>query len=181
MTGVGVDLRRYRSPEVGAIRELLLDVHDEVYADSGDPLAGRQEFAGFLDHWAARDGFVCVVAYEAGQVVGYGYGAPLTTGSAWWSTVEPRPDPGFAAETGARTFALSELMVRAPWRGTGAARRIHDELLIGRGEERVTLLVHKAHPKVRALYERWGYRLVGEMTPSFPNAPRLCAMVLRLR
>jgi len=71
-------------------------------------------------------------------------------------------------------------MVRRPWRGTGAAKAIHDELLSGRDEERVTLLVHKEHGKVRALYERWGYRTVGETVP-FEGAPELCAMVLGLR
>jgi hypothetical protein len=71
-------------------------------------------------------------------------------------------------------------LVRAPWRGTGASRRIHDALVTSRGEERVTLLVHKEHGKVRAPYESWEYETVGECMP-FEVAPELCAMVLPLR
>jgi hypothetical protein len=44
----------------------------------------------------------------------------------------------------------------------------------------VTLLVHKARGKVRALYEGWGYRTTGEAV-SFEGAPELCATVLDLR
>lgn len=178
-THAELDIRHYGHGDAAAIRELLLDVHDEVYEGSDDPLAGREAFAKFVDHWSARDGFACVVAYDQGQPVGYAYGAPLSPATTWWAKVTPALPEAFTAETGARTFALSELMVRAPWRGTGASRRIHDALLDVRLERRVTLLVHKEHGKVRALYESWGYETAGECTP-FEGAPVLCTMVLPL-
>ncbi|MEF9903033.1 GNAT family N-acetyltransferase [Streptomyces sp. P9-A2] len=171
-----LDLRHYGQADAAAIRELLLDVHDEVYEGSDDPLAGRDAFARFVDSWSARPGFACVVAYDGEQPVGYAYGAPLSPTTTWWAKVTPALPEGFTAETGTRTFALSELMVREPWRGTGTSLRIHDVLLASRGEDRVTLLVHKAHSKVRALYEGWAYRMVGEAVP-FEGAPELCAMV----
>ncbi|MEH0578445.1 GNAT family N-acetyltransferase [Streptomyces sp. B21-108] len=143
------------------------------------PLAGRDAFARFVDHWSANKEFACVLAYDREQPVGYAYGAPLSPTTTWWTKVTPTLPDAFVVETGSRTFALSELMVRTPWRGTGAARRIHDELLSSRREERATLLVHKDHTKVRALYESWGYDLLGEAVP-FEGAPRLCAMVLPL-
>jgi GNAT superfamily N-acetyltransferase len=174
-----LDLTHYGHTDAASIRELLLDVHGEVYEGSDDPLAGRGEFAKFVDHWSSCEGFACVVGYDQGEAVGYAYGAPLSAATTWWAKVTPSLSAEFAAETGARTFALSELMVRQRWRGTGAARAIHDELLDGRAEERVTLLVHKEHGKVRALYEGWGYREVGELVP-FVGAPDLCAMVLDL-
>jgi len=62
-------------------------------------------------------------------------------------------------------------MVRDPWRGTGIARLLHDELLSHRIEERSHLLVEPDHPKVRALYERWGYQWMGVMQP-YTDAPR---------
>ncbi|EGX59655.1 GCN5-like N-acetyltransferase [Streptomyces zinciresistens K42] len=176
----GLELRRYRHVHVAAIREVLLDVHDEVYAGVDDPLAPREAFSKFVDSWSSKDGFACVVGYDQGEPVGYAYGAPLSGATTWWERVTP-PLPGMlASETGTRTFALSELMVRGPWRGTGASRQIHDELVRERPEERVTLLVHKDHLKVRALYERWGYRTVGETVP-FEGAPELCAMLLDRR
>lgn len=105
---------------------------------------------------------------------------PLGSSATWWKKVTPPLASDFTAETGIRTFALSELMVRSPWRGTGTARRIHDSLMNSRTEDRATLLVHKEHVKVRALYESWGYKTVGECIP-FEGAPVLCAMVLALR
>lgn len=175
-----LDLRHYGHTDTAAIRELLLDVHDEVYQGSDDPLAGRDAFAKFVDHWSANKAFACVIGYDREQPVGYAYGAPLSPATTWWAKVAPPLPDAFTAETGHRTFALSELMVRSAWRGTGASRRIHDALVASRSEERVTLLVHKEHGKVRALYEGWGYRTVGEAVP-FDGAPELCAMVSDLR
>lgn len=50
------------------------------------------------------------------------------------------PEPGFTTETGNRTFAFSELMVRKLWAGRGIAHALHDELLRTRPETRATLL-----------------------------------------
>ncbi|WP_138967887.1 GNAT family N-acetyltransferase [Streptomyces sp. YIM 121038] len=75
---------------------------------------------------------------------------------------------------------LSELMVRAPWRGTGTARQLHDALLAHRPEERATLLVDQAHPKVHALYESWGWRTLGDLRPRVTNAPLMHPMLLTL-
>ncbi|WP_340385386.1 GNAT family N-acetyltransferase [Streptomyces sp. SS7] len=173
-------LRHYGHSDAQTIREVLLDIHDEVYAGSDDPLAGREAFARFVDHWSAHEEFACVLAYDGEQPVGYAYGAPLSPVTTWWAKVAPTLADTFVSETGDRTFALSELMVRTPWRGTGTARRIHDELLASRGEQRATLLVHKSHVNVVALYESWGYTSVGETVP-FEGAPLLCVMVLPLR
>jgi hypothetical protein len=175
-----LDLRHYRHADAAEIRELLLNVHDEVYEGSDDPLAGRDAFARFVDHWSENKAFACVIAYDQDQPVGYAYGAPLIPSTTWWAEVAPPLPEPFIAETGNRTFALSELMVRTPWRGTGASRRIHAALVASRDEERVTLLVHKEHVKVRALYGSWGYETVGEVVP-FHGAPQLCAMVLTLK
>ncbi|WP_369244314.1 hypothetical protein [Streptomyces sp. R41] len=88
------------------------------------------------------------------------------------------PD-GAIVETGARTFALSELVIVEKFRGTGVAHQIHHELLRGRPEERVTLLVERDHPKVRGLYEMWGYEWFDEVQP-FTDASLYDAMVLNL-
>ncbi|MEV6749437.1 GNAT family N-acetyltransferase, partial [Streptomyces sp. NPDC051080] len=82
----------------------------------------------------------------------------------------PTPTPG-------TTFALSELMVRPKWRGTGLAQQLHDALLAPRPEQLTTLLVDTTHPRVQALYETWGYRKIGERQP-FPDSP-LHAVMLR--
>ena len=48
-----------------------------------------------------------------------------------------------------------------------------------RREARASLLVDTEHPKVRALYESWGYRQVGQMQP-FEDSSLYDAMVLPL-
>ncbi|MFJ3214092.1 hypothetical protein [Streptomyces flaveolus] len=83
-------------------------------------------------------------------------------------------------ETGTRTYALSELTVRLPWRKTGAARRLHDALLDARPEQRATLLVDQDHPKIHALYESWGWRTLGDLRPRISDAPLFHAMLLDL-
>ncbi|MER5488406.1 hypothetical protein ABT024_35035 [Streptomyces sp. NPDC002812] len=67
--------------------------------------------------------------------------------------VVPEISPDLIEETGTRTYALSELMVRAPWRKTGTAKALHDALLTNRPEERAMLLVDQEHPKVHQLYQ----------------------------
>ncbi|MGY6025312.1 N-acetyltransferase [Streptomyces spinosirectus] len=120
-------------------------------------------------------GFTAVVGYLDN---GYAYGCTLQATTRWWNGLQSAVPDGSTAETGARTFALSELMVVDKVRGTGAARQIHDELLRDRDEERVTLLVERDHPKVRSLYEAWG-EWFGEVLP-FPDPPLYDAMMLWL-
>lgn len=138
----------------------------------GDALrrTGGRLCAPFADRWLSSEGFTCLIAFEQDEPLGHAYGAPLGVSSTWWSKVEPTPPEEFHQEMGNRTYALSELMVHAPWGGTGLAKRI-----VRRA--RVALFTHKAHPKVRAMYERWGYPPVGDAGP-FEGTPELVAMVL---
>jgi hypothetical protein len=176
-----LSLRRYSSAEIAAIRGLLEHVYAEVYSDrlrehflSIEQF--RQRLAGHLSfpNWEA------VVGYVGDQPIGYAYGGSRRAGSSFWNQVVPTPDDEYAHETGRRTFALFELMVRAPWRKTGASRLIHDELLNRRTEERVCLFVEHDHPRVRALYQSWGYVQAGTSQPA-ADAPLYDVMVLALK
>ncbi|MEU6957926.1 GNAT family N-acetyltransferase [Streptomyces sp. NPDC045714] len=131
--------------------------------------------AEVLDHWTARPGWSCVVGYDNDQPVGYAYGAPLPPGSRWWGGLLTQ----VSADTVTRTYALSELMVREPWRKTGTARQLYFALLSPRREERATLLVDQDHPKVRALYRSWGWgwTTLGDLRPGLPDAPLFHAML----
>jgi ribosomal protein S18 acetylase RimI-like enzyme len=156
------------------LREVLIDVHAKAFGDEmQNPF--HQRFPWFIDHWASRDGFACVIAYEAEtkQPVGFAYGAPAAPGKEWWRNSWTAPgDPS--------TFSVSELMVLPEWRGTGEGRRLHDYLLDSRPEALTVLLVDTTHPKVLALYTRWGYEKVGEQTP-FPDSPLYAVMIKSLR
>lgn len=93
---------------------------------------------------------------------------------------QPLPE-GYVREDGRRTLALNDVVVRGPWRGAagkGAAHGIQEELVSGRTEQRVTLLVNPAHSdgRLKAVYESWGYEEIGQQQP-FPDSPVFSAMM----
>lgn len=174
MTAASIELRHFR--DVTPVWQTLL----EVYADVRAPLLYLpnyrvEAFSERLARHACEPGWEAVIGYDAGEPVGYAYVNTLASDDRWWARmVKLLP----ASYTDISTVALKEIGVRAPWRGTGTARRIHDKLLVGRPEERVTLLVNPlaGDGKVRALYESWGYHTFNEQQPS-PDSPRLMAMI----
>lgn len=168
-TATTMDLRRYGHDDLPQIRQTLLDVHADAYADDMDD-EFTQRFSWFVDHWGGNPGFSCVIAYDDGEPVGFAYGAPSTPGREWWSECLSEPP------TDASTFSFSELMVRPKWRKTGASVQLHDALLADRPEALSALLVDPDHPKVQALYERWGYSKVGNRQP-FPDSPNFAVML----
>ncbi|MFI1577292.1 GNAT family N-acetyltransferase [Embleya sp. NPDC020630] len=174
-----IELTHHRGGDLDEIREVLLDVYAEVYAaESAQPFQSVDAFAERLAAYAASPGFECVIGWSRDIPVGYAFGYTLQPGARWWiGLTEPVPAVDIE-EDGRRTFALNELMVREPWRGSGAARVIHDRLLAARTEQRVTLLVDPTHPRVLALYERWGYHVLCDLRPAWPNAPLLTVLLL---
>lgn len=176
-----IALVRYGIDQLADIRPTLVSLYAEVYEKEAaeDPFFSIERFEARLRGHSARPGWEAVVAFDGGEATGYAYASPLMANTGWWGhMLEPLP-AGDVAETGQRTLALFELMVRQPWRGTGLARQIHEALLEGRPEERVTLLVEKTHPKVQELYESWGYHNIGDQQP-FPDAPIYATMLRNL-
>ncbi|MEZ0096270.1 GNAT family N-acetyltransferase [Streptacidiphilus sp. EB129] len=175
---VNVELRHYT--DLTPVRQDIID----VYTDARAPLLhlphyAVERFAERLDRHAGESGWETVIAYDTDQPVGYAYVNTLIENDRWWSRMtEPLPD----SFTDISTAALKEIMVRTPWRGTGTALRIHDALLSGRTEERVTLSVNPlaGDGKVQALYVTWGYEPFNEQRPS-PDSPSLTAMIRSLK
>ncbi|MEU6059784.1 GNAT family N-acetyltransferase [Streptomyces sp. NPDC047097] len=128
---------------------------------------------------ASEPGWEAVIGDDGEEAVGYAYVNTLTADDRWWRRMTTPLLPGTADRS---TVALKEIMVRQRWRGTGVARRIHDELLAGRPEVQVSLLVNplNGNGKVQALYERWGYRKISAQQPS-ADGPVLTAMVRATR
>lgn len=117
---------------------------------------------------------------EKGEPVGMAYGYPLESGTGWWNQLtEPVPEE-MRREDGHRTFGLMELAVRAPWRGQGVARRLHETLLDGVEADRVLLNVQPDSKAASAAYRAWGYRKVGEARP-WHGAALHDVMLLELR
>lgn len=173
-----VELRHYTHADLDQVRGLIIDVYADVYADDlDDPFHSVERFAERLDNHVTAPNWEAVVGWDGDQPVGYVYGASLRPNTRWWDDLEPSvTDETFTAEPGSRTLGIFELMVRKPWRGTGTAHAIHEELVTTRPEQRSSLAVDHDHPRVRAMYERWGYRFVGAHRP-FPDAPLLDIMV----
>ncbi|MHA6758749.1 GNAT family N-acetyltransferase [Streptacidiphilus sp. PAMC 29251] len=175
---VNVELRHYT--DLRLVRQDIID----VYADARAPLLhlphyAVERFAERLDRHAVESGWETVIGYDSEQPVGYAYVNTLVDNDRWWSRMT-RPLP--EAFTEAATVALKEIMVRTSWRGTGTARRIHDELLAYRTEDRVTLSVNPlaGDGKVQDLYVTWGYEAFNEQQPS-PDSPLLTAMIRTIK
>ncbi|MGI5201368.1 GNAT family N-acetyltransferase [Spirillospora sp. CA-108201] len=157
------------------VAEILETVIVPVYAAShpdliSQPFYSAERFAERVRSYSGVSGFQTVVAHIAGEAVGQAIGCTLPEKTRWWKGLTtPVPD-GFTTETGARTFALNELVVILQWQGQGVAHALHDALLDGRAEERATLLVRDDNDSAQRGYARWGWRKAGKAQP-FPDSP----------
>jgi GNAT superfamily N-acetyltransferase len=158
-------------------RDELLAVYAEIYADKlDDPFFSPERYWERVEAYASRDGYGLVLGRLDGQLIGYAMGLTLPAGSAWWRGLRTEVDPAFVVEDGHRTFALTYMMVRGPWRRRGYARALHDALLEGRTEERATLLVLPENVPARTAYDSWGWHEIGKLQP-FADAPIYDALV----
>ncbi|MFI0451796.1 GNAT family N-acetyltransferase [Actinomadura sp. 6N118] len=144
----------------------LLDALCEVYADAYgvEPLAEKTSaFRGRAERGLGYAGFELVTAWAGGALVGFAFGYSIPEGNTrWWQGLQPEPPAGFTVETGTRTFILTEIEIRQSWQSQGIGKRIHDELLSGRLEERATLATNPTAAKAQALYEAWGWERIGQ-------------------
>jgi hypothetical protein len=79
-----------------------------------------------------------------------------------------------------RTFALTELLVRAPWRRQGIAGSLHDLILDGRPEERATLAVLPGAIAAQKAFQKWGWRRVARTRGPQDGSPVLDVLVIAL-
>jgi GNAT superfamily N-acetyltransferase len=175
-------LRRHDAATARQIQESLFTVYAEVYAAQlDDPFYSVERFAERFEGQTSRPGYALVTGHlvDGAELVGYAYGVPLAPTTMWWTgLIEPLPDE-FVAEDGTRTFAVNEIMVRAPWRRRGVAKVLHDALLDGRPEQRATLLVDDQNAPARAAYASWGWTDLARIKP-FPDAPTYHSLVIDL-
>ncbi|MEU1210853.1 GNAT family N-acetyltransferase [Nocardia sp. NPDC005825] len=162
------------------------DIYRGAYVEairSGAPFADPAAFMQRFDAYTAPDRpgeFELILANVSGQPVGQAWGWSLAKGTAWWGGLQlddARDLDAFATEDGARTFALSELMVTNDMTGSGIARALHDRLLGGRNEERATLLVRPDNTRAYQTYLRWGWHRVGTLRPAWPDAPQFDVLI----
>jgi ribosomal protein S18 acetylase RimI-like enzyme len=150
----------------------LQALHAEVYADP--PYLRDEDAAGFARRFRVQrrqPGFVLAEARSGGYLVGYAAGMPLRPSTSWWRDVTtPLPDDVTSEHQG-RTFALVELLVRAPWRRQHIGQALHDLILRGRPEERATLAVLPAASPAQHAFRSWGWRKVARRREPGPGSP----------
>lgn len=176
----GLHLQTLDAEQAQNILDNLVAVYCEIHADPKDEFHSEDRYRRQLANHMSVPGWKLVAATKDNELVGYAYGLPLPATTRWWQGLQTAMPAGFAAEDGHRTFAISEIMVRALWRRQGVARALHDELLAGRTEERATLLVEPNNAPAQAAYAKWGYDKVAELRPSWEHAPTFDVLVLPL-
>src|SRR5580704_19261603 len=144
----------------GSVTELQA-LHGEVYGGLPGGDSARERIAGRFEVQVRQPGFVLAEARSGGYLVGYATGMPLRPSTSWWRDLTtPLPDD-VTAEYPGRTFALTEILVRASWRRQGIGRALHDLILRSRREERATLTVAPAATPAQSAFQSWGWRKVG--------------------
>jgi GNAT superfamily N-acetyltransferase len=159
----------------------LKALHAEVYAAA--PYAGAEHGAQFADRLRVQrrqPGFVLAEARRGDYLVGWACGMPLRPATSWWQDLTTPLPADVIAEHPGRTFALTELLVRAPWRRQGIARTLHDLILGGRPEERATLTVLPAAVAAQHAFRAWGWRKVARARDPEPGSAVLDVLVRQL-
>lgn len=175
-----LEFRRYDAGEARNARDQVESVYQDAYQEAietGDPFRQPRAFMARYDAYASNPLFDLVVAFDADKPVGQAWGWGLSPDSKWWEGLEAEPEQGFTREDGARTFALSEIMVIRERTGHGVAHALHDELLRERREQRATLLVRPANTRAYRTYLRWGWRKVSRLCPPWPDAPTFDVLI----
>jgi ribosomal protein S18 acetylase RimI-like enzyme len=150
----------------------LQALHAEVYTappfqHDGD----AEQFAGRFRVQCRQPGFVLAEARHGGYLIGYAAGMPLRPATSWWRNLTTALPDEVTTEHPGRTFALTELLVRASWRRQGIGRTLHDLILHNRREERATLTVLPAATPAQNAFRNWGWRKIARTRDSLPGSP----------
>ena len=158
--------------QAAAHEDDLRTLHAEVYADPPRGCDdGAATPAGPLRSQRRQPGFVLAEARHGGYLVGYAAGVPLRPSTSWWRHLTTPLAEDMTTEHPGRTFALTELLVRAAWRRQGIGRALHDAVLANRPEERATLAVPAAATPARTALRGWGWHKVARTRAPRPGSP----------
>lgn len=181
MTG-GVLLQVHDAHAAGQLAGEIADLYRAAYGaaepQASSPFYSRDRFLERLDRYRAGRGFTLITARDtSGALVGFFYGYVLPPGARWWAPLEPRPPAELIEETGYRTFAINDMVVRPDWRRRGLAREMHARARAVHSGKRFTLTVRPDNTPARTAYLAWGYRILGTQQP-FPDSPVFETMIL---
>ena len=182
MTDPGLAFRLLDGGQAAAYADDFAGLHAEVYADPPYRRADDAEaYPGRFRIQRRQPGFVLAEARHGGYLVGYAAGMPLRPSTSWWRELTAPLPAEVTEEHAGRTFALTDLLVRASWRRQGIGAGLHDLILDGRAEERATLTVLPAAAPAQSAFRKWGWRKVGRTrSEPDPGAPVADVLVTAL-
>ncbi|MFZ0090146.1 MAG: GNAT family N-acetyltransferase, partial [Solirubrobacteraceae bacterium] len=113
--------------QAAAHEDELRVLHAEVYA-APPYLQHEDDEQGFARRFAVQrrqPGFALAEARHGDYLVGYAIGMPLRSSTSWWRDLTTALPGDVTAEHPGRTFAVADLLVRAPWRRQGIGATLH--------------------------------------------------------
>ena len=178
MSAPGVTFQLLDGRQAAACADEMLALRAEAcpgtQADPGEDAARR------LRVWRRQPGFALAVASHGGYLVGYACGAPLRPSTAWWRELTTSLPDDVTTEHPGRTFAVTEILVRASWRRQGIARSLQDLLLRHRTEERATLTVAPRAAAAQHAFRNWGWQKIARTRGPDPGTPVLDVLLIGL-
>lgn len=167
-------LTRHTGEQTVAMLDELTELYLEVRRDDpfhDDPLFSRSSFISRTKSQAGRAGFELITATVGNALAGFSFGYPIAAGS-WWVDATPPPEHILKAPK----FAVIELDVGRSYQRQGLGHALLDALLDERPEAYATLAAIPKSPP-HAMYERWGWFMVGTIGG---EGPVMDALVLPL-
>jgi len=171
----GITFQKLDGGQAAAHEDELQAVHREVYGEAGPGL-----FAGRFRVWRRQQGFVLAEARHGDYLVGFAAGMPLRPSTSWWKDLTAPLPAEVTTEHPGRTFALTELLVRASWRRQGIAGSLRDLILDGRPEERATLVIPPGATAAQKAFRTWGWSRVARTRGPDPGWPVLDVLIIAL-
>jgi ribosomal protein S18 acetylase RimI-like enzyme len=172
----GITFEKLDGRQAAAHGDELQAVHREVYGEADH----EASFAGRFRVWRRQQGFVLAEARHGDYLVGFAAGMPLRPSTSWWKDLTTPLPAEVTTEHPGRTFALTELLVRASWRRQGIAGSLHDLILNGRPEERATLVVPPGATAAQKTFREWGWSRVARTRGPHHGSPVLDVLVIAL-
>lgn len=175
MSAPGLTFQLIGGAQAASREDELLALRAEVYGHAGEPEAARQ-----FRVWRRQPGFVLAEVRNGGYLVGYACGMPLRPSTSWWKELTTPLPAETVTEHPGRTFALTELLVRAAWRRQGIGRSLQELILSDRPEERATLAVPPGASAAQQAFRRWGWTRVARTRGDGPDSAVLDVLVMAL-
>ena len=175
MSAPGVTFQLLDGRQAAAHEDELAALHAEVCesVDGGG-------FARRFGVWRRQPGFALAGAWHGGYLVGYACGMPLRPSTSWWKELTTPLPADVTAEHPGRTFALTALAVRAPWRRQGIGWSLYDLVMSDRTEERATLTMAPRNTAAQHAFRGWGWQKIARTRGPAPDTPVLDVLMITL-